>query len=62
MSTFMLLFIKDRSTYEDFGFVESYPMMAGVVLFGISMALPFSMCTYIQRNKLAYTNSFAPSK
>lgn len=58
----MLMFIKDRSTYEDFGFVDKYPMMAGVVFFGVSMALPCSTCIYIQRNRLSHTNSFAPDK
>ncbi|CZR53818.1 uncharacterized protein PAC_03700 [Phialocephala subalpina] len=62
MFTFMLMFIKDRSTYEDFGFVDQFPMMAGVVLFSISMALPCSTYMYIQRNMLSHTNSFAPDK
>lgn len=57
-----MLFIKDRGTYEEFGFKGEYPMVAGIVLFCVAMAKPCSAMFSIQRNTMSYLNNFVPGK
>lgn len=57
-----MLFVKSRASYEEFGFTDQYPMVAGIVLFGIAMAKPSSTLFSVQRNAMSYVNSFIPGK
>jgi len=60
--TYVMLFIKDRASYEEFGFKDEYPIVAGIVLFGVAMAKPCATLFSVQRNAMSYTNNFVPDK
>lgn len=62
MFTYTLLFLKQRACYDEFGFVDEYPLMAGLVIFGVAMAKPFSTIVLLQRNGLTYRSSFVAGK
>lgn len=61
---FLLLFAKQRSVYEAFGFIEEYPFVAAIVLFAVGIAPPLSAIYkcyvhFMRRGNQFYADKFA---
>lgn len=56
------MFLKEGSVYTSFGFNDSYPLVAGLLLFAIGVAPPLAAFYKLQINSLRRNNQFFADK